>query len=158
MRTAAVSLPARSPTCGWVDERAAGNPESAAGRMLGPAAAVALGSPCLSGRPLTAAALSWSVGLRLSARGLTGHSGRRLCPAKPRFPLRIPEAGETARLVAEKAPSPAPLRRFIACPELARVVACRLGNGRSSRAVVLDCEPGEDRSRHCPASSSVSWA
>ncbi|KAJ6664739.1 hypothetical protein lerEdw1_006312 [Lerista edwardsae] len=110
--------------------------------MLGPVAAVALGSPSLSGRPLTAAALCLSSGLRLSARGLAGHSGGRLCPAKPRFPLRIPEAAETARLVAEKTPFPAPLRRFIACPELARVVACRLGNGRASGAAVLECEPG----------------
>ncbi|XP_066467603.1 dimethyladenosine transferase 2, mitochondrial [Tiliqua scincoides] len=107
--------------------------------MLGPVAAVSLGSP---GRPLTSAALSWACGLRLRARGLAGRSERRSCPAQPPFPLRIPEAAEAARLVAENAQAPAPLRRFIACPELARAVACRLGSGRDSGALVLECEPG----------------
>ncbi|XP_053158380.1 dimethyladenosine transferase 2, mitochondrial [Hemicordylus capensis] len=117
----------------------------ASGRMLGPMAAVALVSPGLSGRPLSLAALSLSSGLRLSVRGLAGPSERRPCPMKPRLPLQIPGAAETVQVVAEKMPASSPLRRFIACPELARVVASRLRDGRATGgygAVLLECEPG----------------
>lgn len=120
-------------------------------RMLGPATAtVALASPGLSGRPLMLGALAFSSGLRLSVRGLAAQADVCHCPAKPRFPLQIPEAADTARLLTETR-IPAPLRRFIACPGLARAVASHLRNGRASettqrQAVVLECEPGQHSS------------
>ncbi|CAI5770636.1 dimethyladenosine transferase 2, mitochondrial [Podarcis lilfordi] len=123
------SYPARSPTCGMLRS-----------------AVAALAPSGLPGRPLLLTALSLSPGKRLSSRGPAGQSEQRRGPAKPRFPpLRIPEEAETTRLVAEKARAPPPLRRFIACPDLARAVASSLQSGRRSEGpetVVLECEPG----------------
>nr|XP_056709202.1 dimethyladenosine transferase 2, mitochondrial [Euleptes europaea] len=103
-------------------------------------AAAAAAQPGLSGKPLVLAASSCV--LRRAVRGLAGPSEGRP------FPLRVPQAGEAARAVlGNSRPSP-PLRRFIACPDLARTVASRLGRGRGPEptgrrpAVVLECEPG----------------
>ncbi|XP_044275266.1 dimethyladenosine transferase 2, mitochondrial isoform X1 [Varanus komodoensis] len=110
-------------------------------------AVVALVPPVMPGRHLTLAALSFSSGLRFSVRGLLGQSEWRHGPAKPPFPLVIPKVAETAQIVKKKVDltSPAPLRRFIACPELARTIVSRLGSGGGPdlrKTLVLECEPG----------------
>ncbi|KAH0622545.1 hypothetical protein JD844_024939 [Phrynosoma platyrhinos] len=93
------------------------------------AAAVVLGPPGLSRRGLADGCRGWGK------------------------VLEIPAAADTARLVAEKVRAPPPLRRFVACPELARRVASRLGNGRGSdweEALLVECEPdGRLEVVHC---------
>ncbi|XP_042301600.1 dimethyladenosine transferase 2, mitochondrial isoform X2 [Sceloporus undulatus] len=81
----------------------------------------------------------FSPGLRLWRRGLAEGWARGV--------LEVPAAGETARLVAEKTRAPPPLRRFVACPELARSVAAKLGSkggseGKEEEALFVECEPG----------------
>ncbi|XP_061480631.1 dimethyladenosine transferase 2, mitochondrial [Rhineura floridana] len=108
-------------------------------------AVVALVPPALSGRQLMLTALGLCCGQRFLVRGLAGQSEQRRGPEKRCFPLCIPEVAETARVVAEKTRAPPPLRRFIACPELAHAVLSSLHRGRCSemqKTVVLECEPG----------------
>ncbi|XP_062980379.1 dimethyladenosine transferase 2, mitochondrial [Elgaria multicarinata webbii] len=108
-------------------------------------AVVALVPPGLPGRQLVRAAQSLSSGLRLSVRGVAGPSKKAHGLVKPRFPLLIPEVDETARVVKEKTKPSPPLRRFIACPELARAVVSRLEKGRGpelQKPLVLESEPG----------------
>ncbi|XP_077200430.1 dimethyladenosine transferase 2, mitochondrial [Paroedura picta] len=86
--------------------------------------------------------------LRRAVRGLAGQSERRRCPAEAGFPLRVPEAREAARVILQNSRAPPPVRRFIACPRLARTVASRLGSSSGLEptgrrpAVLLECEPG----------------
>ncbi|XP_015263941.1 PREDICTED: dimethyladenosine transferase 2, mitochondrial [Gekko japonicus] len=115
--------------------------------MLGTTAGMVVTAPGLSGRPVVLAAAVSSV-LWRAVRGLAGQSQRRLCPAEGSFPLRVPEADEAARAILENSRAPPPLRRFIACPDLARTVVSRLCHNSvlepTSRrpAVVVECEPG----------------
>ncbi|XP_038249908.1 dimethyladenosine transferase 2, mitochondrial [Dermochelys coriacea] len=93
----------------------------------------ALGTAAAALRPL----LCGLPGCRAPWRGLGQESRQR---PDSRLQLRLPEASEAARLVLERArPSP-PLRRFIACPDLARAVSASLECG--PEPVVLECEPG----------------
>ncbi|XP_048340757.1 dimethyladenosine transferase 2, mitochondrial [Sphaerodactylus townsendi] len=102
--------------------------------MLGPAAGMAVTQPGVSP--------AFSSVWRCAVRGLAGQSEKGL------FPLRVPEAGEAARAILENPRAASPLRRFIACPDLARTVVSRLGNSQDAEstgrrpAAVLECEPG----------------
>ncbi|XP_060609919.2 dimethyladenosine transferase 2, mitochondrial [Anolis sagrei] len=78
-------------------------------------------------------AASWA--LRAPSRRLREGS------APSRSLLRVPGEAAAAAAVAEKARGPKPLRRFIACPELARDVVSRLEGGLRG-SVVFECEPG----------------
>ncbi|XP_054838243.1 dimethyladenosine transferase 2, mitochondrial [Eublepharis macularius] len=107
---------------------------------------MAMSPPALSGRPLVLAPAL--AGLWHAVRGLAGQSESRHCLAKAHFPLRIPEAAEATRAVMENSRAPPPLRRFIACPDLARVVGSRLGDYQGLQLtgrrppLILECEPG----------------
>ncbi|XP_034620875.1 dimethyladenosine transferase 2, mitochondrial [Trachemys scripta elegans] len=112
----------------------------------------ALLSPGLTGRRSVLAALGVAAAaLRPLLCGLPGcRAPRRGLGQEPRqhpdsrLQLRLPEAAEAARLVLERARSSPPLRRFIACPDLARAVHASLecGPARGPEPVVLECEPG----------------
>uniref|UniRef100_A0A8C0J346 rRNA adenine N(6)-methyltransferase n=1 Tax=Chelonoidis abingdonii TaxID=106734 RepID=A0A8C0J346_CHEAB len=112
----------------------------------------ALPAPGLTGRRSALAALgAAAAALRPFLCGLPGcRAPRRGLGQVPRqhpdskLQLRLPEAAEAERLVLERArPSP-PLRRFIACPDLARAVRASLecGPACGPEPVVLECEPG----------------
>lgn len=129
--------------------------------MLGTTAGMVAAAPGLSGRPLVLAAAFPSV-LWRAVRGLAQQSERRPCPAETCFPLRIPEADEAARAILANSQAPPPLRRFIACSDLARTVASRLANTSDLKpigrrpAVLLECEPGEAVTSPLPCFSR--WA
>uniref|UniRef100_A0A8C8R828 rRNA adenine N(6)-methyltransferase n=1 Tax=Pelusios castaneus TaxID=367368 RepID=A0A8C8R828_9SAUR len=106
-------------------------------------------SPGLPGRCAVLAALGAALRPRLCGlpvcrpprRGLGQELWQR---PESRLPLRLPEAAEVTRLVQLRA-RPAPqLRRFIACPDLARTVVASLNVGPACgpEPVVLECEPG----------------
>ncbi|XP_027636268.2 dimethyladenosine transferase 2, mitochondrial isoform X2 [Falco biarmicus] len=71
-------------------------------------------------------------------------TARRAAGQWPSPGLRVPEAAETERLVQELHRPGASLRRFIACPQLARTVqrCLRSGAGPGAQCVVLECAPG----------------
>lgn len=69
--------------------------------------------------------------------------GRGVAGRWPSPGLRVPEAAEAERLVQEARRAGGPLRRFIACPRLARTVQRCLGAARGPQPVVLECGPGE---------------
>ncbi|XP_055665594.1 dimethyladenosine transferase 2, mitochondrial isoform X1 [Falco biarmicus] len=77
-------------------------------------------------------------------------TARRAAGQWPSPGLRVPEAAETERLVQELHRPGASLRRFIACPQLARTVqrCLRSGAGPGAQCVVLECAPGK-RPRSC---------
>ncbi|XP_075781024.1 dimethyladenosine transferase 2, mitochondrial isoform X1 [Pelodiscus sinensis] len=80
-------------------------------------------------------------GCRAPRRGLGQESRHR---PDSRLPLRLPEAAEAAQLVLKRARCAPPLRRFIACPDLARTLHASLQRGpaRGPPPLVLECEPG----------------
>lgn len=99
-------------------------------------------------RRLLAAALA--VGLRPLLCGLRPcwATARRAAGQWPSPGLRVPEAAEAERLVQQAQQLQrirAPLRRFIACPQLARTVQRCLQGGASPdpRLVLLECAPGK---------------
>ncbi|XP_040455431.1 dimethyladenosine transferase 2, mitochondrial [Falco naumanni] len=71
-------------------------------------------------------------------------TARRAAGQWPSPGLRVPEAAETERLVQELHRPGVSLRRFIACPQLARTVqrCLRSGAGPGAQCVVLECAPG----------------
>ncbi|XP_055569106.1 dimethyladenosine transferase 2, mitochondrial isoform X2 [Falco cherrug] len=71
-------------------------------------------------------------------------TARRAAGQWPSPGLRVPETAETERLVQELHRPGASLRRFIACPQLARTVqrCLRSGAGPGAQCVVLECAPG----------------
>uniref|UniRef100_A0A8B9SIY0 rRNA adenine N(6)-methyltransferase n=1 Tax=Anas platyrhynchos TaxID=8839 RepID=A0A8B9SIY0_ANAPL len=91
-----------------------------------------------------AAAGSWrrGCGRCWAARGRPPPPGRGVAGRWPSPGLRVPEAAEAERLVQEARRVGGPLRRFIACPRLARTVQRCLGAARGPQPVVLECGPG----------------
>ncbi|XP_035420664.1 dimethyladenosine transferase 2, mitochondrial [Cygnus atratus] len=69
-------------------------------------------------------------------------TARRVAGQWPSPGLRVPEAAEAERLVQEARRAGGPLRRFIACPRLARTVQRCLRAARGPQPVVLECGPG----------------
>ncbi|XP_060099802.1 dimethyladenosine transferase 2, mitochondrial [Heteronotia binoei] len=115
--------------------------------MLSTMAGMVVTAPGLSVRPVVWAAAFSSVSWR-AAQGLAGQSERRRCAAEAGFPLRVPGKDEAARAILEKSRAPPPVRRFIACRDLARTLVSRLGNSSDLEptgrrpAVVVECDPG----------------
>ncbi|XP_075352151.1 dimethyladenosine transferase 2, mitochondrial [Mycteria americana] len=71
-------------------------------------------------------------------------TARRAAGQWPSPSLRVPEAAEAERLVQQVQRTGVPLRRFIACPQLARTVQRCLQGGASPgpQPVLLECAPG----------------
>lgn len=96
-------------------------------------------------RRLLAAALA--AGLRPLLCGLPPCwvTARRAVGQWPSPGLRVPEAAEAERLVQQVQRTGVPLRRFIACPQLARTVQRCLQAGASPgpQPVLLECAPGK---------------
>ncbi|XP_030354895.1 dimethyladenosine transferase 2, mitochondrial isoform X2 [Strigops habroptila] len=95
-------------------------------------------------RRLLAATLA--AGLRPLLRGPPPcwATARRAAGQWPSPGLRVPEAAEAERLVQQVQQTSVAVRRFIACPRLARTVQRCLQSGASpgSPPVLLECEPG----------------
>lgn len=96
-------------------------------------------------RRLLRAALA--AGLRPLLCGLSPcwATARRAAGQWPSPGLRVPEAPEAEGLVQQVQRPGVPLRRFIACPRLARTVQRSLQRGASSGAqpVILEFAPGK---------------
>lgn len=88
-----------------------------------------------------------AAGLRplLCALPMCWGTARRAAGQWPSPGLQVPEAAEAERLVQEMPGPAAPLRRFIACPQLARTVQRCLQGGASPgpQPVLLECAPGK---------------
>ncbi|XP_030302494.1 dimethyladenosine transferase 2, mitochondrial [Calypte anna] len=95
-------------------------------------------------RRLLAAALAAGLRRLLCSLPPCSASARRVVGQWPSPGLRVPEAAEAERLVQQLQRARPPLRRFIACPQLARTVQRCLQGGASPgpQPVLLECAPG----------------
>lgn len=98
-------------------------------------------------------ATTLAAGLRplLCGLPLCWATARRAAGQWPSPGLRLPEAAEAERLVQQAQRSRASLRRFIACPQLARTVqrCLQSGTGPGPQPVLLEFAPGKPHRDSC---------